>query len=450
MRKFGGTKEGCRCGICDAPVGRKQIALRLTGMNICGPCFDKMMRGEGEDKKEQKAEESEECETVADEPVGSLDELLQAAAETLMKNEKEEEREVLSPKEIVELLDCDIIGQEAAKKALAVAVFRHYKRVFATGEKGRIPKSNILIKGPTGSGKTYLLKELAKILDVPFYIADASVITEAGYRGDDAEGALTGLYHAAGCDMKKAEKGIVFFDEFDKLSSRFGHAEDGDRSNGAGVQRQILKMLEGCEVSIPKAGTRKSGELLKMNTENILFICGGAFVGMDKAKEKEEKPVRQIGFGVDDYDAAEVSDMQNTNKKKETPQDFIDYGLIPELVGRLPVIVSLDALTEADFKRILTESGESVLTSYKAFLAECGVNLVFRADAVCEIARQACGKGIGARGIHAVVEEFMQELLYEIPSDPSIDTCIITREAVLGTERPYIGHRTFCDICEYG
>lgn len=348
----------------------------------------------------------------------------------------------VTPREIVAYLDKNIVGQDDAKKALAVAVYNHYRRISANAEDIKIPKSNILIQGPTGCGKTYILKTLADLLEVPFFIADASLITEAGYKGNDVESIITGLYQAASGDIEKTQKGIIYLDEFDKLSTKYGHTSR-ESSVGAGVQRQMLKMMEGCVMDIPKSGYKKSGDSVSVNTENILFICGGAFVGIKK--EKHIKSAHTIGFC-----AEEKTDVNEVlEKDKLCPDDFINFGLIPEMVGRLPIIVSLNDLSESNLADILRNTEKSLIKKYCVLFKETyGVELVFRDSAITEIAHQAYVRKTGARGLNAIVENVMQELLFDIPSESTICKCIITREVVQGTDKPYAigdGETTFLD-----
>lgn len=336
----------------------------------------------------------------------------------------------LTPKEIVAYLDRFVIGQEQAKKTLSVAVYNHYKRVNSS-ESQMLPKSNILMAGPTGSGKTFLLKTLANLLSVPLAIVDASTITEASYKGKDVESVLTSLYWAADKDLEKAQRGIVYLDEFDKLSASLGHRNDGS-TVGEGVQRQLLKMIEGSQMDIPKEGVRMNNNIptIQINTENILFVCGGAFVGIHK---EEENKKRRIGY----LSKLEGSDSQPT-KKRLTPHDFIEYGIIPEMAGRLPIIVEWDALTEKDLINILLHSESSFIKAYQNMLKEDDVELIFEKEAIEEMAHIAFEKGTGARGLNSIIEGIMEELMYEIPSDASIRKCIITKEVVLGNLKPII------------
>lgn len=333
-----------------------------------------------------------------------------------------------SPKDIVEYLDRNIIGQERAKKSLAVAVYNHLRRIECSATQAYIPKSNILMQGSTGSGKTFLLKNLADFLDVPLVICDASIITEAGFKGKNVETILADLYHTANKDLNKAERGIVYLDEFDKLSSGMGSVDRRSNSGvGVGVQRQILKMIEGCIMTVPVSEKAS----IRMNTENILFICGGAFVGIqDDTQQKNKRP---IGF------LQEMQPKKNSSEKSRlTHQDFVEYGLIPEIVGRLPIIIELDTLTEDDFVNILLNSESSIIKSYQNFLKADDVELIFEEEAVIEIAHIAHSKNTGARGLNAIIEGVMEDIMFDIPSDPLVQRCIITKQAVNRENSPII------------
>ena len=337
-------------------------------------------------------------------------------------------KEVCSPKDIVAHLDKNVIGQERAKKTLAVAAYNHFRRINNSESQISIPKSNILLQGMTGSGKTFLLKNLASFLNIPLVICDASIITEAAYKGKNVETILADLYYAADKDIAKAEKGIIFLDEFDKLSNGMGSINSSGAGVGVGVQRQMLKMIEGCVMTVPIA----KGTDIRINTENILFICGGAFVGI-KGEEGQVTEKHLIGF--------RRQESKPQEKRRLTHQDFVDYGLIPEIVGRLPVIVELDALTEEDLVNILLISESSVIKSYQNALKSNDVELIFETDAITEIAHIAHSKNTGARGLNAIIEDIMEDIMYEIPSDSLIYRCTITKQAVRGEDVPIIERR---------
>ena len=425
MLMYDEAKEIYECEECCRSLGRKALAIKYGDKYLCKSCYNRKI-------------------TALPNAIPSCDKVSEQEFENLLKHIhkgkffreyhkfSKGEKIHMTPREIVAYLDKNIIGQDAAKKALAVAVCNHYRRINADEKDITIPKSNVLIEGPTGCGKTYILKTLAELLEVPFFVADASIITEAGYKGNDVEAVVTGLYQAAGEDIEKTQKGIIYLDEFDKLSSRYGYSS-GDSSVGAGVQRQMLKMIEGCVMDIPKSGYRKSGDSVTINTENILFICGGAFVGLHK--EKKAKSTQSIGFMSDGK--ARDNDMKKTDKL--CPEDFINFGLIPEMVGRLPIIVSLTDLTEADLVNVLRNTERSLIKRYCAlFKSAYDVELVFYDDAITEIAHQAHVRKTGARGLNAIVENIMQELLFDIPSEPSIRKCIITKEVVQGIDKPHV------------
>ncbi len=341
---------------------------------------------------------------------------------------KHEERKRKTPEQIKDFLDKYVIGQDRAKIVLSVALYNHAKRL--NDRKGIIKKSNILMIGPSGTGKTLLAQTLAKLLDVPFAIADATSLTEAGYVGDDVENILTRLIQAADGDVKKAEKGIIFIDEIDKIARRSESVSITRDVSGEGVQHALLKIIEGAEVSVPVTGGRKHphGQNIVVNTKNILFICGGAFDGLNKMMSRDKKA---ISFGFDTGKEEKQADIIN---EEISPDILVKYGMTPELMGRLPVIVTLDDLKEDDLVRILTEPENAIVKEYQELLAADGIDLVFRKDALAEIAKIALSKHIGARGIRSIMEDIMTDIMFTAPGKEA-GKCIITKNTV-HTKKP--------------